>query len=60
MTDLSVTETPAPERPPSRWRFVARVALVLGLICFAAFWTWALFFASKEPVNRIGDRAWAA
>ena len=60
MTDLSVTEAPAPERPPSRWRLVARVALAVGLICFAAFWTWALFFASKEPVNRIGDRAWAA
>ena len=25
---------------------------------FAAFWIWALFFASKEAVNRIGDRAW--
>jgi hypothetical protein len=60
MTDLSLTEAPAPERPPSRWRVVARVALVLGLVCFAAFWTWALFFASKEPINRIGDRAWAA
>ncbi len=23
------------------------------------FWTWALFFASKEAVNRIDDRAWA-
>ena len=60
MTHLSVTEAPAPERPPSRGRLVARVALAVGLICFAAFWTWALFFASKEPVNRIGDRAWAA
>jgi hypothetical protein len=26
----------------------------------AAFWVWALFFASKEAVNKIGDRAWAA
>ena len=60
MTHLSVTEAPAPERPPSRGRLVARVALALGLVCFAAFWTWALFFASKEPINRIGDRAWAA
>ena len=60
MTDVSVTETPAAERPPSRWRIVARVGLVVGLVCFAAFWTWALFFASKEPINRIGDSAWAA
>ena len=60
MTELSVAETPTPERPASRWRLVARIALVVGLVCFAAFWTWALFFASKEPINRIGDRAWAA
>ncbi len=26
---------------------------------FIAFWAWALFFASKESVNRIEDRAWA-
>jgi hypothetical protein len=60
MTEVSVAETPTPERPASRWRLVARIALVVGLVCFAAFWTWALFFASKEPINRIGDRAWAA
>ena len=23
------------------------------------FWIWALFFASKESVNKIEDRAWA-
>jgi hypothetical protein len=40
---------------PSAWRYVI-VALMLG---FAAFWIWALFFASKESVNRIDDRAWA-
>jgi hypothetical protein len=60
MTDVSEARAPAPERPGSRGRLVARIALVVGLLCFAAFWTWALFFASKEPVNRIGDRAWAA
>jgi hypothetical protein len=60
MTDVSETPAPAPERPTSRWRLLARVGLVIGLVCFAAFWTWALFFASKEPINRIGDRAWAS
>ncbi|HEX6660079.1 MAG TPA: hypothetical protein VF065_18440, partial [Ilumatobacter sp.] len=60
MTDVSEAQAPAPERPRSRPRVVARIALVVGLVCFAAFWTWALFFASKEPINRIGDRAWAA
>jgi hypothetical protein len=38
------------------WRTVVIVA-VAGL---AAFWVWALFFASKEAVNKIGDREWAA
>jgi hypothetical protein len=38
------------------WRALVIVA-VAGL---AAFWVWALFFASKEAVNKIGDRAWAA
>jgi hypothetical protein len=60
MTDVSEAHARAPERPASRWRLMARIALVVGLVCFAAFWTWALFFASKEPINRIGDRAWAA
>ena len=38
------------------WRGLIIVA-VAGL---AAFWVWALFFASKEAVNKIGDREWAA
>ena len=29
------------------------------IVLFAVFWTWALFFASKEALNRIDDRAWA-
>jgi hypothetical protein len=37
------------------WRSVILVA-VAG---FAAFWAWALFFASKDAVNKIDDRAWA-
>ena len=39
----------------SFWRALIAVA-VLGL---AAFWVWALFFAPKEAINKIGDRAWA-
>ena len=33
--------------------------LITGVTLFAAFWIWALFFASKTAVNRIDDRAWA-
>lgn len=36
-----------------------RVGIALLVILFATFWTWALFFASREAVNRIDDRAWA-
>lgn len=37
-----------------------RIGLLLLMGLFVVFWTWALFFASKEAVNRIGDRDWAA
>ena len=60
MTELSIAESPTPSKPASRWRIVARVGLIIGLVCFVAFWTWALFFASKQPINRIGDSAWAS
>lgn len=36
------------------------IVLALVVAVFVFFWTWALFFASKEAVNKIGDRAWAA
>ncbi len=44
----------------SRGRVVSRVAIGLALVALVAFWTYALFFASKEAVNKIGDREWAA
>ena len=49
------TTPDAGDRRPNIWRIPIAV-VVLG---FAAFWVWALFFASKEAVNKIGDRAWA-
>jgi hypothetical protein len=56
------TTVPAPpartdERRPRRpWRYVLTVVIAL----FAAFWIWALFFASKESANKIGDTVWQA
>lgn len=47
---------PETESPGSRWW---RVPMLLVIAGFAAFWVWALFFASKEAVNRIEDRGWA-
>jgi hypothetical protein len=38
---------------------IRRALVVLALVGLVAFWTWALFFASKDAVNKIGDRAWA-
>ena len=45
---------------PGPWRRspIRKVVLVLGLSGFVAFWIWALFFASKEAINKIEDRAW--
>ena len=37
-----------------------RVLFPIGAIIFIGFWTWALFFADKTAVNKIGDEAWAA
>jgi hypothetical protein len=44
----------------TRTQLLKRSVLLVGLAGFAAFWIWALFFASKEAVNKIDDRAWAA
>ena len=57
---MTATVTPderhADEDRPNPW---LRGLLLIVLALFAAFWIWALFFASKEAVNRIEDRAWA-
>lgn len=47
------------ETEPRRRITPVGVLLTIVVIGFAAFWTWALFFASKEAINKIGDRAWA-
>lgn len=41
------------------WRRLRRVAALSALALFIGFWTWAIFFASKEAFNRFEDRAWA-
>jgi hypothetical protein len=38
---------------------IRRALVILALIALVAFWTWALFFASKSAVNKVEDRAWA-
>lgn len=48
------------DEPGRGRRAILRLAFVVGAAAFATFWIWAIFFASKEAVNKIGDRAWAA
>ena len=47
---------PETESPGSNWW---RLPMLVVMVGFAAFWVWALFFASKESVNKIEDRGWA-
>lgn len=56
---MSTTIAGPDQRTPAR-RWALRIFLLVLIAGFAAFWTWALFFASKEAVNKIDDRAWAA
>ena len=44
----------------TRGQVLSRVAVAFALVALVSFWTYALFFASKESVNKIGDREWAA
>jgi hypothetical protein len=52
--------SPAPDLDEPRPNPAVRILLGVIVVLFAAFWTWALFFASKDAVNRIDDRGWAA
>lgn len=44
-----------PESRPSPWRWL----ILAVVLVFAAFWIWALFFASKESINGIGEDDWS-
>ncbi|MEC7174740.1 MAG: hypothetical protein VXY65_09320 [Actinomycetota bacterium] len=53
-------ETPPSSPTPTRETrsVLTRAIALVGFGVFATFWIWALFFASKEGVNRVEDRAW--
>jgi len=57
MSSVMPVVEPDQRRPVVRWS--VRILLALLIAGFVAFWTWALFFASKEAVNKIDDRGWA-
>lgn len=55
--------TPVASPPDAGRRFritLAGVAIAVALAVFATFWVWALFFASKDAINRFDDRDWTA
>lgn len=56
---MSSLTTVEPDRRSPFVRWTVRSVLIVAVAGFVAFWTWALFFASKEAVNKIDDRAWA-
>ncbi len=57
----TVDSPPGPDADEHRTGLrLVRALLTVVVVGFAAFWIWALFFASKEAVNRVDDRAWAA
>ena len=58
--NVGVMETPPSSPTPTRETrsVLTRTAALIGFGVFATFWIWALFFASKEGVNRVEDRAW--
>ena len=58
--NVGVMETPPSSPTPTRETrsILTRTLALIGFGVFATFWIWALFFASKEGVNRIEDRAW--
>lgn len=49
---------PAPSGAQRAKRRLAAAAIIGFASIMVVFWTWALFFADPEPVNRIGDQAW--
>lgn len=60
-TDVNAPPTYVPGGQLGPWRRspVRRVLLWGAVVLMIVFWIWALFFASKESVNKIEDRAWA-
>ena len=61
-TDAVAPPSYVPGGQPGRWRRspVRRVVLWGAVVVLLVFWIWALFFASKESINKIEDREWAA
>jgi hypothetical protein len=60
MTTTPETAPTVEPAAPGRRRWIGRAGVLLFALSMVAFWIWALFFASKEAINKIEDRAWAA
>lgn len=51
----SLSPVAAPRKTPRRWLRALLTLICLGLL---TMWIYAFFFASKEAVGRLDDRAW--
>ncbi len=60
-TDAPAPPSYVPGGQPGPWRRspIRKVLLWGSIVVLIVFWIWALFFASKESINKIEDRAWA-
>lgn len=59
MTASAPDTVDRPGEPRGGGSLIGRILVAAAAVVFVVFWVWALFFASKESINRIGDRAWA-
>ena len=56
----TVPAATGPHRGPrTPWQIISRGLLLVIVGLLVAMWVYGLFFASKEAVNKIYDRAWA-
>lgn len=61
MTSTGSTSTRDPVAPRrGLWSLFTRLVVVTLVGAIAVMWVYGLFFASKESINKINDRAWAA
>jgi hypothetical protein len=61
-SDAPAVPSYIPGGQPGRWRRspIRKVLLASSVVGLLLFWVWALLFASKEAINKVGDDDWAA
>lgn len=60
MTATDPTSTRSAGITRRAWTVAAKAFLFVAMVLIIAMWVYGLFFASKEAINKIYDREWAA